>query len=38
MEQQRAELDQKLLLICEDIEQCLKQAFSDEYQKALQQG
>ena len=26
MEQQRAELDQKLLLICEDIEQCLKQA------------
>ena len=23
MEQQRAELDQKLLLICEDIEQCL---------------
>lgn len=26
MEQQRAELDQKILLICEDIEQCLKQA------------
>ncbi len=26
MEQQRASLDQELLLICEDMEQCLKQA------------
>ena len=26
MEQQRTELDQKILLLCEDMEQCLKQA------------
>ena len=26
MERQRTELDQKILLICEDIEQCLKRA------------
>lgn len=26
MEQQRRELDQKILLLCEDMEQCLKQA------------